>query len=65
MAPSIAENPVRQEKPAVPSSGPFDYKEVSIGAPGSYIEEAELKGTGKYDAASYPNYLPTWKSDEK
>lgn len=65
MAPSLVETPVRQETAAAPNGGPFDYKEVSIGLPGSYSQEAELKGTGKYGAASYPNYLPTWKNDEK
>ncbi|CAF3477589.1 unnamed protein product [Fusarium graminearum] len=66
MAPSAVEtttNPVSETPKVKLYSGHVEgaYKELS---PTSYIRESEEKGIDGHAAAKYPNYLPTWNTDQ-
>ena len=49
---------VGEQKPFTALNG---YKEFS---PLKVNREAELKGDGKFDPASYPLYLPVWDNEK-
>lgn len=55
MATSTAQRPIVDNRGAV---GAYkDFQSVSMD------REAELKGTGKFAAASFPHYLPVWDNE--
>ncbi|KKA27938.1 hypothetical protein TD95_001206 [Thielaviopsis punctulata] len=63
MAPSATETVIVTPVAPPYSKADGDYKELSpVG-----LAETELTGTsdGKYEAAKYPNYLPTWNTTQR
>jgi len=67
MAPSATETitvPAQTApKPTLKVTGGIGpYKEL---APVTYEKEAELNGKDGFEAAKYPNYLPTWNPEQK
>lgn len=65
MAPSLAEpvNSLRAPPKSLLKTNGGHNKENLIGYGETYKHADEIKGTGKYLAASFPNYLPVWDNE--
>ncbi|PGH09667.1 hypothetical protein AJ79_05633 [Helicocarpus griseus UAMH5409] len=59
MAPSLVET-VTEQVEEFKVTG--QYKDLASG-PKTYDDQSELKGTGRFQAATYPKYLPVWNNE--
>ncbi|KAL2443844.1 Alpha-ketoglutarate-dependent sulfonate dioxygenase [Exophiala dermatitidis] len=62
MATAVSANTASSVPPPTVQGGVGAYKEINNTT--GFLEDNELKGTGKFSAAAYPHYLPVWDNEK-